>query len=234
MPSPIPEYAQKTLELLDKHGLSGNLPKIFTEADEPTLQYLVSDQLTYLIKKQLRTGTIPEQLITETETILNTINQKPKLAKAYLETASYLPPSDAINILKQSGEIFQKADDPDNVIDTYLTLGHIQVENQDPDALHSFIVANIYTRNHKNPTTETKEKLVKGLIEVAKLRKNMGKSMNAYSSIMEAVRVAESIEDDDLIELAVLQQAVFLQNDGERERVIELISRYPKIKEKYL
>lgn len=234
MPSPLPDYAQKTLNILTQHNQAGNLPNIFPEATTEQLDYLVSDQLTYLIKKQLRQQTLDQNLLQEIETILGEINQTPKLAKAYLETAHNLPPKQETEILKRAARIFEKTDDPDRVIESYMALGRNQVEQGDPDASHSYIVANIYSRNHKNPTPEIKQKLVQGLIELSKLREQEVNSIEAYTTITEAIQVAETLQDDDLIEITVLRKALLLRNQGENQAMMELINNYPHIKEKYL
>ena len=234
MPSELPDYAQKTLNILKQHNQAGNLANIFPEATREQLDYLISDQLTYLIKKQLREKALDQTLLQEIETILQEINQTPKLAKAYLETAHNLPPKQETEILKRVARIFEKTDEPDRVIDTYMALGRNQVEQGNPDALHSYIAANIYSRNHKNPTPEIKRKLVQGLIELSKLREQEGSSIDAYTTITEAIQVAESLQDEDLIEITVLQKALLLRNQGENHAMMELINNYPRIKEKYL
>jgi len=234
MPSPLPDYAQKALNILKQHNQAGNLANILPEATREQLHYLISDQLTYLVKKQLRKKTLDQNLLQEIETILTEINQTPKLAKTYLETAQNLPPKQETEILKRATKIYENGDHPEGVIDAYMALGRNQMEQGDPDASHSFIVANIYSRNHKNPTPEIKRKLVQGLIELSKLREQEGSSIEAYSTITEAIQVAETLQDEALIEITVLQKALLLRNQGENQAMMELIDNYPRIKEKYL
>lgn len=190
--------------------------------------------VTYLIKKQLRQQTLDQNLLQEIETILREINQTPKLAKAYLETAHNLPPKQETEILKRATKLYENTDNPEGVIDAYMALGRNQIKQGDPDASHSYIAANIYSRNHKNPTPDIKQKLVQGLIELSKLREQEGSSIEAYTTITEAIQVAEALQDDGLIEITVLRKALLLRNQGENQAMMELINNYPRIKEKYL
>jgi len=75
---------------------------------------------------------------------------------------------------------------------------------------------------------------VQGLIELSKLREQEGSSIEAYGTITEAIQVAETLQDEDLIEITVLQKALLLRNHGENQAMMELIDNYPRIKEKYL
>ena len=234
MSSELTEYASKTLTILKQHNQDGNLANIFPQANQEQLHYLISDQLTYLVKKQLHEKKLDLKLLDEIEGILGEINQTPKLAKAYLETAQDLEPNQETIIIKRAAELFEKAHDAEGVIDSYMALGRNQIKQEDPDALHAFIAANIYSRNHKAPTPEIKRKLVQGLIEVSKLREKEDNTTQAYVSLTEAIQIAESLQDEDLIEITVLQKALLLRNQGETQAMMQLINNYPRIKEKYL